>query len=709
MATDKPLPDADDDIIDLTDLVEEGPGEGKAAADDGPVDMSFEQELEDLFGDADPGLPKDAAPKPAAAAAATDATDADDDVIDLAGLGLDDETPAQADAAAATSPLSAPSGDDDIMDLSGLGLDDDADKPAPAPQGEDDHALDLAGLGLDDDVPAMPPLKAKGEVDEADDDLDFAGLGFDEDTDKKAAPLSEDAAMADLFADAGKDAATPEAAPEPKPEAKAALEPGSASAPESALAEDAMDLGDMDLEALAPEPKEAMEADDAAMADLLGELPDAALPEDIDVADLSSLSALEGPAAAPEPVAEAPAPAAAVGAATLGAVVVAATAAATPAAQAGAIDLGALDNLIDAAKGPAPEPEPAAPEDRERLEALGKRLEAVETAIASLLDRIESLSATDGDALADALSARLEDALSERLEAVMAGLPQPDTEGLHARIMAELDTRAVKDRTKMLADLASTLDQRFDTLAAGLPKPEAPENLSGALETLGQSLERLETQAGERETAFKDFASSVETHLAELRRELPEPGEFATQAGLSEGLETLRETLARDIAANLDERLGELRRELRESLAGDIAAGLDERLGAVRGELREALTGDIAAALDERLGGVAEGAQKAAREEAQALGEVLSGRIEALETDRIDPDALAQKIRDALLADLPDAAALARLAAKPDRKDLDDAVEALRKELTAAMEKSVPKVAATVIREEIAALLKDFS
>jgi hypothetical protein len=463
-----------------------------------------------------------------------------------------------------------------------------------------------------------------------------------------------------------------------------------------------MDLGDMDLDALAPEPKEATEADDAAMADLLGELPDAALPEDIDVADLSSLSALEEPAAVPEAVA-------AVGAATLGAAAVAAAAAATPAARAGAIDLGALDNLIDAAKGPAPEPEPGAPEDRERLEALDKRLEAVETAVASLLDRIESLSATDGDALADALSARLEDALSERLEAVLAGLPQPDTEGLHARIMAELDTRAVKDRTKMLADLAGTLDQRFETLTAGLPKPEEPADLSGTLERLGQALERLEAQAGEREAAFKDFAGSVETHLAELRRELPEPGEFATQAGLSEGLETLRETLARDIAGNLDERLGELRRELRESLAGDIAAGLDERLGVVRGELREALGEEIAAALDERLGGIAEGAQKAAREEAQALGEVLSGRIEALETDRIDPDELTRKIRDALLADLPDAAAMERLAAKPDRKDLDDAVDALRKELSATMEKSVPKVAATVIREEIAALLKDFS
>ena len=53
MASDKPLPDADDDIIDLTDLVEEG-GAGNGAADDNGVDMSFEQELDDLFGDAEP-------------------------------------------------------------------------------------------------------------------------------------------------------------------------------------------------------------------------------------------------------------------------------------------------------------------------------------------------------------------------------------------------------------------------------------------------------------------------------------------------------------------------------------------------------------------------------------------------------------------------------------------------------------------------------
>ncbi|WP_300158196.1 hypothetical protein [Solidesulfovibrio sp.] len=718
MATDKSLPDADDDIIDLTDLVEDGPAGAKAAADDGPVDMSFEQELEDLFGDADPGLPK-AAAKPDAAPA----SDEDDDVIDLTGLAFDEGEPAKPDAA------SAP-GQDDALDLSGFGPGEVGAKPdAPAARDADEDALDLSGFGIDDEIEmiAATPAedadadafdlsglgidveapKPKGEVDEADDDLDFAGLGLDDAAAPApaaaVAPDAADVAVDDLFAEADK----------PAPAA-----PG----------DEAMDLAAMDLDGLAKPADAAIGQDDAAMADLLGELPDAAGLDDIDVSELSNLSSPEAPAQAPAPAGEeAPEPSVAqavAGAAALGAVAGAAMGAAAP-ARVGSIDLGALDNLIDAAKGPPPEPEPVAAPDSGRLDELAQRLDALETAADDLRDRLESVATTDNEALADALSLRLEEALAERLEAFAAGLPQPpDTAGLHAGIMAEMDTRAVKDRTKLLAELATTLDKRFDALVAGLPTPAEPADLSGPLEELGQSLQRLEAESREREASFKDFASAMETRLAELRRELPEPGEFATRTSVSEGLETLRESLARDIAGNLDERLAELRRELREALAGDIATGLDERLAALAGEARQAAR---------------EEAQKAAREEAQALGEVLSGRIEALETDRLDPDALAAKIRVALTADLPDAETMARLGAKPDRQDLDDALAALRRELTGereeeaatlrgeteraqreavdalrremaeALEKGVPKAAAAVIREEIAALLKEFS
>lgn len=653
MATDKqPLPDSDDDIIDLTDLVEEGPGNAKAAADDSPVDMSFEQELEDLFGDAEPAPSKPAAP--AEAAGAPEAPEADDDLIDLAGLGLDDEESPPAKPAAAEA-------DDDVVDLTGLGFDEPPARPVQgaAPASADD-VMDFSELGFDEAKPE--PAKAA-----ADDDLmDLAGLDFEDAAaagPKAAAPLSEDETMADLFAAA---AAAPEAA-----QAEETLPAD----------ESAADLADMDLGDLVPQSAAPAAADDAAMADLLGELPDEAA---LDIAELSDLDALHepAPAAAPQPDAAATT---AVGAAALAAVAVAGaatTATPAPTANLGSIDLGALDNLIDAAKGPPPPPEPDEATAKGRLAALGERLESLETTTATLLDKYESLSATDGDALADALSARLEDALSERLEAVLSGLPAaPDMAELKAELMAELDTRAVKDRTRLLADLAQTLDKRFDALAEGLTKPE-DSDAAKALEELGQAVARLGAQAGERETAFKDFASGMETQLAELRRDLPQAGEFATQSSLTDGLEALRETLARDIAGSLDERLSELRRELRETLAGDVAASLDERLA-----------------------GVSEEARKAAREEAQALGEVLSGRIEALETDRLDPDALADTIRKALLADLPDAGALKALAAKPDHKDL----EALREELAASVEKTVPRVAAAVIREEIAALIKEFS
>ncbi|WP_428562871.1 MAG: hypothetical protein ACP59X_22540 [Solidesulfovibrio sp. DCME] len=694
MATDKKsLPDADDDIIDLTDLVEEG-SDAATSGDDGPVDMSFEQELEDLFGDAAPEAAKAAAP-PAAATPGSD----DDDLIDLAGLGFDDDAPAPA--------KSQQPADDDLIDLAGLGLDDDTPTMAKAePTAADDDIVDLAGLGLDEEAAAKPEaamdmdlanlglgdLEPETPTAEADDEAfpDLDGLGRDE-APKPAPPVSEDDALADLFA----------ASPEPAPAVPAEPE------------NEAMDLTDMDLGALEPDMAKA----DKALADML-ELPD----EAPDITELSAIDALTPPAQPPVAAdaldaagsLDAPAgpvvAAAAVGAATLAAVTMAATAAPTapePAVHVGAIDLGALDNLIDAAKGPPPAPEIEEPTAKARLDALGARLEALETTTATLLDRLESQTATDGDSLAAALSARLEDALSERLEAVLSGLPPaPDVAGLRAEIMAELDTRAVRDRTRLLADLAQTLDKRFEALAEGLANAAAPAPVD-ELVALGQALSRLEAQGTEREAAFKDFASTVETRLAELRRDLPQPGEFATQTSLSDGLETLRETLSRDIAGSLDERLGELRRELRETLAGDIAASLDERLAELRGELRQAQAEDMAATLAERLTGLAEEARTAAREETQALGEVLSGRIEALESDRLDPDALADRIRAALAAELPDAEALAALAAKPDRQELDTALASLRQELSASLEKTVPKVAATVIREEIAALAKE--
>jgi hypothetical protein len=550
MPTDKPLPDTDDDIIDLTDLVEEGNVGAAASGDDAPVDMSFEQELDDLFGDAAPPADKAAAP---AAKPATSAT-----------------------------PAAAPPATDD-----------------------DDGLIDLAGLEVEE-APATPELA----------DLPDAA-------DKTAieADVAMDDAMADLFAEIEATAKAPDEVSAPEP---------------------AADLDEPVTAAVAPEA-----VAEPALDDLLGELPEApeevgATPAPVDVAELADLPSLEE-----TPAAE-PAPSTAAGEAALPLAAVAATAAA-----AGSIDLAALDKLIDGAKGPLPAPEPEAEEtsDRQaRFDALTARIDALETAAATLSDKVEALpTAADGDALVAAVSQRLEDALSERLEAILAGQPPAtDAESLKASILDEAAKQAASHHTELATEVR-------------------------------ESLTRLEALTLSRQTRFDDFAASVETKLAELKNELPQPGEYATADGLAASMENLGETLSREIAGKLDERMAELKRELRETLSTELASSLDERLS-------EAM----------------ESARQAARQEVQALGEVLSGRIETLETERLDPDALAERVRNAL------APSLEPIAAKADRTDLNALGASLRAEMREEIERAVPQAAATVIREEITALAKEF-
>ena len=538
MPTDKPLPDSDNDIIELTDLVEEGNVGAAASGDDAPVDMSFEQELDDLFGDAAPQADKTAAPetKPAATAAAPAAADDDDDLIDLAGLELED------------APTAAP----------------------------ETAAPDLADL---------PGVADKAALEEA---------------------VAMDDAMADLLAEIE---ATPNKAPDEAPAPEAVAEP------------------DLD--------------------DLLGELPEVpegpgATPAPVDAAELADLPSLE------EKPAAQPAPSTAAGDAALPLAAVAATASA-----AGAIDLAALDKLIDGAKGSAPQAVPEtedAPDRQARFDALTARIDALETAAATLSDKVEALpTAADGDTLVAAVSQRLEDALSERLEAILAGQPPAtDPESLKASILDEAAKQAASHHTELATEVR-------------------------------ESLSRLEALTEGRQTRFEDFAASVETKLAELKSELPRPGEYATADGLAASMENLGETLSREIAGKLDERMAELKRELRETLSTELASSLDERLSD---------------AMDS--------ARQAARQEVQALGELLSGRIETLETERLDPEALAERVRNAL------APSLEPIAAKADRTDLDALGASLRAEMREEITRAVPQAAATVIREEITALAKEF-
>ncbi|EFL50369.1 conserved hypothetical protein [Solidesulfovibrio fructosivorans JJ]] len=568
MPTDKPLSETDDDIIDLTDLVEEGSGGGDAG-DDAPVDMSFEQELEDLFGDAEP-------------------------------------TPAQSAAPADTAD---DAGGDDAIDLTGLEVEEAPEKPA-----EDEDAIDLAGLGVDEDeAPAAAEAPAPG---------------------------AEEEAMADLFGD---DAAKAEgddllaqfdAAKEPAAEAPATDE-----ALAEGEADEALDISDMALSALESETPAGKEPGEApqlepSMDDLLGDLPPApeGAPAEAGGPDLAELATIEETSAAP---------------------------AAATAAAAGAIDLAALDKLIDTAKGPVPKAPEEEAADAGRLNALAERIDALETSTATLCDKVESLpTAADGDALADALSARLEDALAERLEAIMAGQPTPDHEALKTEILHAAEEHGAAARDAMLAEVR-------------------------------QSLTRLESLTQEQQGRFTDFAATMETRLAEITRDLPQPDEFATKDSLSASLEALGETLSRDIAGKLDERLTELRRELRETLSTELASTLDERFA-------EAL----------------ESAKQAARQEVEALGEMLTGRIEALESERQDSEARLAAMTEDVTGQVRDALApsLTALEAKADRADIDaalaPALEALATKLDKAdLDAALERLEAKADRADIDAAL----
>jgi len=770
MATDKPLPDSDDDIIDLTDLVEEGSAAGGAAGDDG-VDMSFEQELDDLFGDAEP-MPAKSAP---AAKAPPAATAEEDDLFDLAGFEVADDE----DADATSKPVAADA-DDDVMDLSSLGLD----------EAEDAHADDsLPDLGFDDVQPAAPAAA------KADDDLDISDLSFDDlvpDDAPKAKAAADNLDDLDFGDLEEKPAAVAAAAPVPEPMDLDALDFDAPEQPSPDAAADiaamltteddsaAQAVSDADLDALLAEPDQA--AGDAAMAELLGELPDvpeAAAPEPADAADLADapdMAALAAPAdEAPltSPSAAAAAVVMAAAAVPLAAMAASGAARSDSGPSVGGIDLGALDTLIDSSKAPSAAPEATAAPNT----ALLARLDALEAAAADLGQRLDAVAESpDEEALAQAVSARLEDALAARFEALIASQPAaPDLDGLKAGLLDELHVALAEHREALRSEFPVADDRVGD------------DELTNALTGMRESLTRLEALSQGRHIQFEDFAQSMESKIAELRQELPAPKDFVSPQNLAEALDGLRQTLADDLTASLDARLdvaAEAARQetreavqplvsrldaleadrvdpealaqiLRQSLADDLAVGLNDRLKAVADaardeveslreplagrldalekgridpealtqKLRQSLADELALDLDARLNTAAEDA----REAVASLGEALTGRLDALEKGRIDPDALAANLRQTLLSDaldpqaLQDAAdtaakadaaaqkALAGLDARLTTGDFDDALKTLRADMTAEMERAVPQAAAAVIREEIAALLKDFS
>jgi len=612
MPTEKPLPDADD-IIDLTDLVEEGAPGGKPAGGESPADMSFEQELEDLFGDAEPAAPKNAE---------AEAALPDDDLIDLEGMDL-------AEGEATETPPASQAAADDLVDLTGLDFDspepDKTPATAPAAHDADDDIMDLAGLGLDE--PAASPTGTEPQASAttpeaaADDSIDLTDLDFD----TPAAPSETPAVPED-------DTTSP------------------------------VDLADLHLPELEPQPGlDDVSAMDALLGELPEESPPPAAPDDaLDVAELADLPALEEPT---EPV---PVPDASE------AVAVPTPPPVTVAPTASAIDLDALDKLILTAKGPEPEPEPEQP-GADVLATLTARLDTLEAGLAGLAEQLRALpEAPTGAQLAETLADRLEATLDSRLDALRLELapaetPEtetPDLEALRAELLAAIEA-AKPDRDSLVQDLRAALTPDFETLRQGFPQTGdfvgQAEMATALAATRDELLAKLSEATPDRTALLDDFAELLETRLAALRQDLPGPDTYVTPKGLADALTGLRESLSVDMAS------------------------------------------------------VLRTAKQAARDEASAMGDALASRIEALETDRLDPDALAEQVREALLPSMSSGEAaldtakqaLAGLAERITTGDFEDAMAKLRSDLAQEILRGVPKAAAAVIREEIAALVKE--
>ena len=214
----KPESPRDEDLLDLSDIAEEGAATPSGSADADDLDASFEQELEDLFADDLGEDPKGQAPAPAPAkkkAAATfdDALLLEDEKaeaplpdIDLGVPG--DEAAGEMDAAGlddlidgmgpgAAKPAAGPADEEDLLSLDDLVAEEDAAESGEALSLDDALVLDEAGdgvLSLDDAL----------VLDEAGDDvlsLDEA-LVLDEAAEEPALTLDEALPEADLL-DAG--------------------------------------------------------------------------------------------------------------------------------------------------------------------------------------------------------------------------------------------------------------------------------------------------------------------------------------------------------------------------------------------------------------------------------------------------------------------------------------------------------------------------
>ena len=177
----------DDDIIELTEIVEKGTlGDSEDddlfSLDDNDVDISFEQELEELFSEDDEDAPRAAGAGPKA----MDADAMDEDAMDMGALGLDDD----ADLG-------------ETMDFSGPSKTEDEDEGEELLGLDDDTVDENTGLDFDaalDELSAEPEAGAEA-FGEQEIDLDST-LAFDEDLEAKLGMAEDEGDSDELDLDA---------------------------------------------------------------------------------------------------------------------------------------------------------------------------------------------------------------------------------------------------------------------------------------------------------------------------------------------------------------------------------------------------------------------------------------------------------------------------------------------------------------------------
>ncbi len=163
----KPEAPRDEDLLDLSDIAEEGSASPAESADADDLDASFEQELEDLFADDLGEDPKASAPAPAAGKAPAKKAAA---TFDDALLLEDEKDAAPLPDIDLGLPGDAAAGEMDAAGLDELidGLGPGAAKPAAAPA-EDEDILSLDDLVAEEAAgePAVEPLDEALLLDEA--------------------------------------------------------------------------------------------------------------------------------------------------------------------------------------------------------------------------------------------------------------------------------------------------------------------------------------------------------------------------------------------------------------------------------------------------------------------------------------------------------------------------------------------------------------